>query len=830
MRATWNRKRFVAVGIVTAALLGGGIGLAIKHEQDTGASGTKADPIREWTASASEPYLQTTLSLRKIDGAEVPFQNGIPVPTFEPQDRAVVGLNGEWRKKRFDADHDLTMAPRSEAWLAKLREQEAAYVDGPTAGWETHAIPLPENALSGQAAANAAETYENGVWYARTFDIGKVEKGKAYTLKALGISYVADVWLNGRWIGFHEGGFTPFAFDLSPYLRDGENEIRVRVDNPPWGSRDETIPAVAGTDFFNYTGIIQDLYVETTDAVYISRADIVPLDALGKIRLKAVLVNTGDKPFQGSFRGAFYVADRESKAFLSSPLASAIAGAEAATDRTVDEPVALQPGETRVVTLETTIENAKPWAIGDPNLYVGKFTLAAGDGVDAGAKPSDSLATQFGIRTVKTSHTQIEVNGEPVFLAGIARHEEWPESGRTAAWGRILSDLEQIRAQNANMVRTGHYPNHVYTYLLLDRLGLAAMSEIPLWQFETKHYEAQEQRQFADQMWREMVFSQYNRPSVLMWSTQNESKEVKLRLAYNERLVRDLRDHYDDGRLLTQSAAADQPGPEDPSMAPLDVAGWTMYFGIFHGGSPYEGTRIFLEKAHRAFPDKPILNTEFGHWTGEADAEAKEQTHIYETTMQALQEKATRTPTGKPVAQGYVAGIDFWIMYDWYVNHNKWIDTFGLYHMDRTTEKPVAGQLTADYGRLIGATAGAEAKPKTLTAAALRSNDSSVVLSVGDAHDWSGYAWLRLDLLDKQSKLGYAITIEDTGGRRWNYASYEIFPNTNFPVYVPLWEATDVDLANVKSVTVSREEPSEFSVLRTVLTDDATEGWRTLPE
>lgn len=827
MRAAWNRKRIGATVIVAVALLGGGIGLAIKHMENEDASGTKADPIREWTASASGPYLQTTLSLRDIDGAQVPFQNGIPVPTFDPQDRTVVGLDGEWRKIRFDADHDLTMAPRGEAWLEKLREQEAAYIDGSTADWEARAIPLPENALTGEAAPNAAETYENGVWYARTFDIGKLDKGKAYTLKALGISYVADVWINGQWIGFHEGGFTPFAFDLSPFLRDGENEIRIRVDNPPWGSRDETIPAVAGTDFFNYTGIVQELYVEKTDAAYISRADIVPLNAQGKVRLTAVLVNAGDRPFQGAFKGTFYEADRDSEAYLSSPLASGIIGPEAATDRSIDEPISLQPGETHVVTLETTIANAKPWAIGDPHLYVGKFLLASSGEDEA---QGDTLTTQFGVRTVETAGTRIEVNGEPVFLAGIARHEEWPESGRTAAWERILSDLKQIQGQNANMVRTGHYPNHAYTYLLLDRLGLAAMSEIPLWQFETKHYEAQEERHFADQMWREMVFSQYNRPSVLLWSTQNESKEVKLRLAYNERLVQDLRDNYDDGRLITQSAAADQPGPEDPSMAPLDVAGWTMYFGVFHGGSPYEGTRIFLEKAHRAFPDKPILNTEFGHWTGDADAEAESQTHIYETTMQALLEKATRTSTGKPVAEGYVAGIDFWIMYDWYVNHNKWIDTFGLYRMDRTTGKPVAGQLPADYGRLIGANAGAEAEPKPLTTVSLDSADSSVRLPLGDARDWSGYAWLRVDAADKQSKLGYKVTIEDAGGRRWIYDSYEVFPNTSFPVYVPLWQANDVDLANVASVTVSREEPSEFSVLRAMLTDDATEGWQALTE
>ncbi|AJS60009.1 hypothetical protein UB51_17755 [Paenibacillus sp. IHBB 10380] len=117
----------------------------------------------------------------------------------------------------------------------------------------------------------------------------------------------------------------------------------------------------------------------------------------------------------------------------------------------------------------------------------------------------------------------------------------------------------------------------MYTYLLTDRLGIATMSEVPIWQFDTKHFEIQAEKHLSDQMWREMIFSQYNRPSVLMWSTQNESKDVELRKEYNARVAQDLHDHYDDGRLTTQSAAADQPGANDASMEPLDVAGWTMY-------------------------------------------------------------------------------------------------------------------------------------------------------------------------------------------------------------------------------------------------------------
>lgn len=645
--------------------------------------------------------LLTTLSLRIVDGIDTPFQNGIPVPSFEPQERTTITLHGDWQKQRFQADHQASMMPRDAAWHEELERREGSYLRGVEFdAWLPHQIPSPENQLSGEERANAAETYEDGVWYRRSITLEAIREGASYTLKSLGMSYIADIWLNGCWIGYHEGGFTPFAFDVTPFLRAGDNEIRVRIDNPPWGSRNDTIPALAGTDFFNYTGIIQDLYIEVAAQIHVVRADVVPLDIDGRLRCTVIVENRGSEPRQVWLEGTMYEADPASSSFLNSPLASSIKGPKAATNQPIRSEIILEAMETRVVRLEFAVKQPKLWSAGNPNLYVAEFRLQ--DAVDDSVEAIDWFHTQFGIRTIKTQKTRILWNECPVFLAGIARHEEWPDTGRTASWERILDDLRQIKRLHANFVRTGHYPNHIYTYLLLDRMGLLAASEIPLWQFETEHFEAQKTKRLADQMWREMILSQYNRPSVMMWSTQNESKDVELRLAYNRRLVRDLRESYDDGRLVTQSAAADQPGAHDPSMEPLDVAGWTMYFGIFHGGTYYEGTRSFLEAAHATYPDKPILNTEFGHWTGENRAEESKQLTVYGDTLRALIEKATVSMDGALRSDGFVAGINFWIMYDWYVNHNQWIDTFGVYSMNRRTPKRISVLIRRDYGAITG--------------------------------------------------------------------------------------------------------------------------------
>lgn len=644
----------------------------------------------------ASPYPQLTLMLKNIDGIPVAFQCGIPVPTFDAQKRLVLPLAGEWRKERFSANHDASMMPRTKESVAYL-EREAAGRTMPGYNdkrWETKHLPSPENNLTGFEAAGAAETYQDGVWYRRNFSLNPEWKGKAVTLKCLSISYIADVWINGAWVGFHEGGYTPFALDLGPYLTyDQPNTLAIRVDNPPWGTRDETIPALEGTDFFNYTGIVHDIYLEGTSPVHLARVDVTPLGTDGRIAIKAIVENRSRADAMATITGTVFAADRKSPGFASSPYAADIKGSKVETTDPLVKSLTVPANSSKPIVFETHVKNPVLWDLGKPNLYVAEFRVSSGDGT---REQSDAVATQFGIRTLGTDGPRMLLNEKPVFLAGIARHEEWPEYGRTAEWHRIMKDMRQIRSLNANFVRTGHYPNHVHTYSVLDRLGLGAMSEIPLWQFETRHYEVQEERKLSLQMFREMVLSQFNRPSVMLWSTQNESKDVHLRRQYNIRLVKDLRTNFGDGRLVTQSAAADQPGANDASMEPLDVTAWTMYFGVFHGSTPYEGTARFLDKAHATWPDKPILNTEFGYWTREDDSEADKQLAIYESTLRALLERSVSVPGGK----GYVVGINFWIMYNWYVNHNKWIDTFGICHMDRQTLKPVASRIKQDYSHM----------------------------------------------------------------------------------------------------------------------------------
>lgn len=759
--------------------------------------------------------LRSTFQLKTIDETVIPYQNGIPYPTFEPQPRLVLPLAGTWKKKRFEANHDWTMSERNEEWILKTEEEFGFTSNGyDDQLWENHTIPLPENNLTGKEEAGGAETYENGVWYRRQFTIDEQWEDKVVTLKSLAVSYVGDFWINGTYVGYHEGGYTPFAFDITPHIVAGNNTIAVRLDNPPWTTRIDTIPAV-DNDFFNYTGIIHDIFLEATTGVHVVRTDIVPKNTSGDIDVTVVLENRSNQSKTVSVTGNVFDTDYQSSNWLSEPSAKSICNQQVETNGILEAQIELASYEVRVVRFHVSISNPKLWSIRQPNLYVLEMLLSDEE------TELDSFYTQFGIRTITTDQAKICLNEESIFLAGVARHEDWPDYGRTASWDRIKSDFLKIADLSVNMVRTAHYPNHVYTFIMLDRLGLTAMSEIPLWQFETHHYEVQEQRGISYQMWREMVFSNYNRPSIIMWSTQNESKDVKLRKHYNEKLVSEVKGSYPDGRLITQSAAADQPGFHDESMEPLDVAGWTMYFGIFHGSTPYEGTRDFIEKAHQKWPDKPIINTEYGIWSNADNSFLEKQVEIYQDVQLALIEKATVSPQGHNNEDGYVAAIDYWTAFDWYVNHNRFYQTMGMIRMDRESKKPLYHEFVQDHQRLMGETNGigklaAPEAEELKTTVHIR--DGFVEYSLLEKQDISEFNYLTIKVHDSDSEDGVVVHLVDSAGNKASYETYRIQADKEFDIYIPLWKLNQTVLSDVTKVQIGFDVGRRLKILELTCT------------
>jgi len=649
---------------------------------------------------AQSTTLDPTLSLIDISGIKVPYQNGMPLPTFEKQSaRTVIDLAGEWKKLRFPTIDNVSLAKRDAAGVAALEADAAGkqLSNFDDSGWSKKSLPGVENGLTAETSPNGLfpETYYDGVWYRKNFNVDLGNSGKLAKLMFYSVNYVCDVWINGKYAGYHEGGYTPFAFDVSSLLNYGAaNTIAIRVDNIAWDSRKDIVP-YNKVDWFNWGGVIHDLYLEFSDPVSVSRVNVVPVDLEGNIDATVILNNIGAAATASVAVKVYEASVNQTN--IQSEYAKDLVGSEVVLSGTSEKQISLGAKSTSVWKTSLKISNPKLWTMKNPNLYVMKVT------VTKDSKVVDEYYTQLGVRTVATKSGKFLLNNKIMFLPGVARHEEHPDYGRSVPKSIIYSDLQTVKGLNTLYLRTAHYPNHLYTYLIADRLGIAIMEEIPVWQWDTKEvWDLQNARQIHIQMFREMVYKDYNRPSVVMWSTSNECHfDGGGRLTYHNNLKSDYRNNYDDKRLLTQSAAADKPGASDVTQEPLDVAGWTIYYGIFYGTSrSYFGpTYTFVNNAKTAFPNKPIIDTEFGYWSSENGSSESEQVKVLTETFNGFKLHLPYDASGAENTSGNLMGTTWWCVYDWYQPKPKaqgW-QTMGVISMDRKTEKQVAGTLRNTY-------------------------------------------------------------------------------------------------------------------------------------
>ncbi|MEM3137990.1 MAG: beta galactosidase jelly roll domain-containing protein, partial [Thermofilaceae archaeon] len=231
----------------------------------------------------SIPYAAPTLELRQVEGELVPIQNGIVYPnfTFQRQSRKYVNLNGEWEILYDESSGNLkvggirlSLAARTPQALELMEQQMREALA--KSEWRKVRVPHSNN-----ARGSDTEGYQGVVWYRKLFEMphGFFGQDKGIFLVFHGVNYVVDVWLNGKYLGYHEGGFTPFLFDATNSLREGINELVLRVDNVPWDTPDSRLLTVPyrKCDWWNYGGVYRDVYIEVVNSTYIARLDLVAL-------------------------------------------------------------------------------------------------------------------------------------------------------------------------------------------------------------------------------------------------------------------------------------------------------------------------------------------------------------------------------------------------------------------------------------------------------------------------------------------------------------------------------------------------------------------------
>jgi len=409
--------------------------------------------------------------------------------------------------------------------------------------------------------------YDKLIWYQRAFTVRRHAGARAF-LRFGAVDYVAHVYLNGHYVGRHEGGFTPFAFEVTGLLREGENRITIGADAERNAA---TVPPTV-TDWETYGGVTRPVLLIQTPQTYVDDAWL-RLTRDGRIAATVRLdgPNAAGRPVRVEIAALHFVM-------------TGITGPDGSWTATVPAPRGL-----------------RLWSPESPTLYDVRFV--AGD---------DALPDRIGLRTIEVRGEDIILNGRPIFLRGICMHEEElgenPSRTITPAAARAL--LTEARdGLHANFVRLAHYPHSEVTTRMADELGLLVWSEIPV--YWLVDFARAETLATARRMLAENIARDRNRASIILWSVGNETPQGEARLAFLRTLVRDVR-ALDDSRLVTAALLSSRAGNvqtiDDPLTADLDVMAVNTYNGWYTGDRLADLASISWRSAVR----KPLIFSEFG--------------------------------------------------------------------------------------------------------------------------------------------------------------------------------------------------------------------------
>jgi beta-glucuronidase len=534
-------------------------------------------------------------------------------------------------------------------------------------------------------------------WYRLRFAVAATW-GALATLTFQSVNYVADVWLNGRYLGYHEGAWTPFAMDAGDAVRRGQdNVLLVRVDDPPWGTRLDIVPWGLA-DWWNYGGITGPVGLKATPDLAVVRADVTP--HLDGADVSTVLQNRGPSADGLSLITQVLPTD-VSAANLFDPDPSHLVPADATPVVSEVQDLTTMPGgDVRRVNASFLIRHADLWSPARPALYVVRVALLGPSGIE------DELYETFGLRQIKVDPTgpRLMLNGAPIAFNGVSVHNERespagpfdrPAGGPITTVEEAYAQLDRARVVSADFVRTDHNPANPLILALADRLGFAVWEEIPLYHYTPETFQVATDRGVAAQLLAEMVLRDMNHPAVMFHGLANESTGGPERAGALDAL-RDLDRKLDGTRLTGQAAYGSEPG--DATSAGLDVAGYTFYPGVFYGGvldSASVGAAV--DRLHARYPRKPVMILEFGRWA-DTPAEEAEQARVFTVTYAQLAARFDTLP------DGFVGSAVWWTLDDyWTQRPGIQVEHFGLFRPDATA-RPVAGEAAQAFGAETGPT------------------------------------------------------------------------------------------------------------------------------
>ena len=427
---------------------------------------------------------------------------------------------------------------------------------------------------------NNEDGYDGGTYfrgscvYSKTINKEELGDGLHY-LEIRGANSSADVYLNGKHLCHHDGGYSTWRVNLTSDLVSGDNALAIVVDNAP---NDTVYPQMA--DFTFYGGLYRDVYIVTVNETHFD------LDYFGAPGIKItpavegkdakVEVEVYTTELKAGQQIAYTLYDKEEN--------------ELAKIVTTD----------KVVNFE--INDVHLWhGRRDPYLYCCEAEILEGDEV------IDNVCSRFGCRTFKIDPVKgFILNGEEYPLRGVSRHQDRLGFGNALLPEHHKEDMEYIWEVGCTTIRLAHYQHDQYFYDLCDEYGMVIWAEIP---YISKHMPTGRANTISQMT--ELVAQNYNHPSIVVWGLSNEISigGSDADLLENHNILNDLCHKMDKTRLTT-IAAVSMTKMDDPYLQIPDVVSYNHYFGWYGGDTSMNGP--WFDKFHAMHPSIPIGCSEYG--------------------------------------------------------------------------------------------------------------------------------------------------------------------------------------------------------------------------
>ena len=439
--------------------------------------------------------------------------------------------------------------------------------------------------------------------YRRDFMVPREWSGKRLILRFEGVDSAFHLWVNGKAAGFSKGSRIPAEFDVTDLVKAGRNTVAVRVYQWSDGTYCED------QDMWWLSGIFRDVYLLALPEWHVAdirvRTPLAPGFKKAGLEIR-LLLNAGSARARGSVEAVLL--DESGASVLAKPLEADVSG-----------------GTGVEVLLSGTVAQPQLWSAETPTLYTLLVTLR-----DARGRVVAVVPQRIGFRSIEIRGPVFLVNGVPIKLKGVNRHETHPDLGRAIPLSAMINDILVMKRHNINAVRTSHYPDDPRWYDLCDRYGLYLIDECDL---ETHGFDrslSPEGKPWAgnpteEPLWREacvdrmvrMVERDKNHPSIILWSLGNEA-------------------HFGDNHLA-MAAAARELDPTRPihyegdyHLRTADVYS-RMYAPVEQMRLLGQGDEEAFRKAHNTVPadgkrfcDKPFVQCEYAHAMGNGPGGLKE--------------------------------------------------------------------------------------------------------------------------------------------------------------------------------------------------------------